>query len=136
MVYRPVVLIVPGLNVLPAGAVTFHVTALPVMLEPVTFHILDSDGERAAAATNFPLSLAYATTIHKAQGTTLDEMSVDLRHLWEPGHAYVALSRVRSPRGLYIGGWNPRSILVDPQVSALHRSIGLDGSTARDFAAE
>jgi ATP-dependent DNA helicase PIF1 len=50
-------------------------------------------------------------------------MMVDLRGLWEPGQAYVALSRVRSAKGLYIEGWNARSIIVDPQVTAFHAGL-------------
>jgi hypothetical protein len=94
-----------------------------IELERAVFHLLNADGERVASASNFPISLAYAATIHKAQGTTLDSMRVDLRGLWEPGQAYVALSRVRSSAGLYIDGWRPGSVIVDPQVVAFHRGL-------------
>jgi hypothetical protein len=94
-----------------------------VEIEPYTFDHLDAEGEKVASATNFPVTLAYATTIHKAQGMTLDKMSVDLRALWEPGHAYVALSRVRTARELYIEGWSPKSIIVDPEVSRFHSGL-------------
>jgi len=92
-------------------------------IERATFHLLDANGERAASASNFPVTLAYATTIHKAQGTTLDRMMVDLANLWEPGHAYVALSRVRAPSGLFIEKWSPRSIMVDPAVTHFHQNL-------------
>ncbi len=97
-----------------------------VYIPRTTFDLLDADGDKVASATNFPLTLAYATTIHKAQGSTLDRMWVSLRNLWEPGHAYVALSRVRDADSLFITGWDARSIKVDPNVAAFHHEIGAD----------
>lgn len=50
-----------------------------------------------------PVRLAYAGTVHRAQGETLSRVVVDLRHtFWEHGQLYVALSRVRSPDGLLV----------------------------------
>lgn len=94
-----------------------------VLIEKNDFTLLDADGLPAVTATNFPVSLAYALTIHKAQGTTLDQMTVDLRRLWEPGQAYVALSRARSSQGLWIEGWNEGSIFLDPAVYRFHKSL-------------
>lgn len=87
-----------------------------VRVERIPFSLLNADGEVVAVGSNFPISLAYASTIHEAQGTTLDRMVVDLKSLWEPGHAYVAVSRVKSPNGLFIKSWNKSSIKVDPIV--------------------
>jgi ATP-dependent exoDNAse (exonuclease V) alpha subunit len=61
------------------------------------------DGE--ARFSQFPLRLAYALTIHKAQGMTLDAAYVDIRAAREPGQAYVALSRVRTLAGLHLKEW-------------------------------
>ncbi|MEK6580487.1 MAG: helicase C-terminal domain-containing protein, partial [Bdellovibrionota bacterium] len=72
--------------------------------------------------------LAWAFTIHKAQGTTLDRARIDLRRLWEPGQAYVALSRVKSPKGLTIEGWDRSSIVSDPDVRQFHAEIFEDGT--------
>ena len=61
----------------------------------------------------FPLILAYAVTIHKCQGLSLDCAIVDLSDdVFSEGMAYVALSRVRSLSGLYITAFNPQSIMV------------------------
>ena len=87
-----------------------------VDLEKATFSLLDGEGETIAALINFPVNLAWATTIHKAQGSTLDRMAVDISRLWEPGQAYVALSRLTSGSELRIARWDPSSIRVDPQV--------------------
>lgn len=84
------------------------------------FTCLNGDGQEVAAAWNFPVSLAWATTIHKAQGASLDCMIVDLSALWEPGQAYVALSRVRSTQGLFIERWNAASIRAEPVVTAFY----------------
>ncbi|EKD41612.1 MAG: hypothetical protein ACD_73C00624G0002 [uncultured bacterium] len=94
-----------------------------VEIEKTSFSLLNADGQEVAAARNFPVTLAYATTIHKAQGATLDAMVCDLRKLWEPGQAYVALSRLKSGDGLTLMGWDEQSIRVDPQVVAFHRSL-------------
>ena len=74
-------------------------------------------------ARNFPMSLAWAVTIHKAQGSTLDKIWVDIRRLWEPGQAYVALSRVTDPDELWVEGWDARSIFTDPAVRAFTKAI-------------
>jgi ATP-dependent exoDNAse (exonuclease V) alpha subunit len=88
-----------------------------------TFSVLDADGREMASATNFPVTLAYATTIHKAQGATLDGMVCSLKGLWEPGQAYVALSRLKSGDGLRLTGWDESSIRVDPEVVRFHEKL-------------
>lgn len=87
-----------------------------IEIEKATFSMLDADGDVVAAVTNYPVSLAWATTIHKSQGATLDRMLVNLRNLWEPGQAYVALSRVSRGEDLFIESWSPSSIKVDSDV--------------------
>jgi ATP-dependent exoDNAse (exonuclease V) alpha subunit len=94
-----------------------------IELEKAEFTLLDADGNPAVSARNFPVTLAWAMTIHKAQGTTLDQLHVDLRKIWEPGQAYVAISRVRTPDGLFIEGWSPRAIFCDQEVVSFHRSL-------------
>lgn len=94
-------------------------------VDKMVFVYSDGDGEAVASAKNYPINLAWGTTIHKAQGGTFDRLAVDLRNLWEPGHAYVALSRVRSPEGLTVESWNRRSFRASPEVLAFHRAIGM-----------
>lgn len=95
-----------------------------VVIEKSTFSLANGDGETIATARNFPMNLAYATTIHKAQGSTFDKVHLDLRRLWEPGHAYVALSRVRQAGDLSLMGWTQDSFRISPAVSDFHASIG------------
>ncbi len=87
------------------------------------FSSLDGDGNEVVAAWNFPVTLAWATTIHKAQGASLDRMIVDLHRLWEPGQAYVALSRVRSGAGLRIERWSPESIRAERLVTSFYDGL-------------
>lgn len=86
----------------------------------------DADGNILASVLQFPLVLGYATTIHKSQGATLDEIWCDLGSLWEPGQAYVALSRLRSARGLNLLRWNSSSIRLDPQVVQFYKNLSGD----------
>ncbi len=94
-----------------------------VTVEKQQFSYLDADGNIVASVIQFPLGLAYATTIHKSQGATLDELWCDLSNLWEPGQAYVALSRLRYARGLKILKWSPGSIRVDPFVRQFYSDM-------------
>jgi len=90
-------------------------------LETYSFTLLDGNGEEAAFASNFPVTLAYASTIHKVQGTTLPRVHVSLKNLWEPGQAYVALSRAESGDGITIMGWDRHSIKADDLVRDFYK---------------
>lgn len=92
-------------------------------LKPTSFSVLDAEGNPAATATNFPLNLAWACTIHKAQGATLDKAHVDLRGVWEHGQSYVALSRVRSLDDLTLEGYTPNGFKLDPAVKDFYRRM-------------
>lgn len=94
-----------------------------IKVEKMQFSLMDPDGNVKASAIQYPLVLAYATTIHKSQGATLDELWCDLASLWEPGQAYVALSRLRDSSGLHIVRWSERSIITDPAVNLFYSQI-------------
>lgn len=104
------------INIQPDKIIVEKENGRDVTVEKTQFSIQDPDGNVVASLINFPLCLAYATTIHKSQGSTLDSLWVDLRRLWEPGQAYVAISRLRSEQGLNLIGWNPNSIIADSAV--------------------
>ena len=63
-----------------------------------------------------PLKLAWAITIHKSQGMSLDQALVDLSQTFEYGQGYVAISRVRSLSGLHLKGTNPKAYQMHPRV--------------------
>lgn len=102
------------------GILTLETRRRCIEVEPFTFTILNGDGVEVAFARNFPVTLAYANTIHKMQGTTLDRVHVSLKALWEPGQAYVALSRARSGKGITIMGWDASSIKADHAVRVFY----------------
>jgi hypothetical protein len=86
-----------------------------VAVEPVEWTITDGSVV-LARIFQLPLRLAWAITVHKSQGMTLDAAVIDLGHAFEYGQGYVALSRVRSLQGLYLSGWNRRALEVHPEV--------------------
>jgi ATP-dependent exoDNAse (exonuclease V) alpha subunit len=77
----------------------------------------------AGTFTQYPLRLAWALTIHKSQGLTLDKVYIDLgRGTFAHGQAYVALSRCRTLEGLALARpLRPTDILFDPAVMAYRR---------------
>jgi ATP-dependent DNA helicase PIF1 len=82
------------------------------------------DGDKTIAEiSQLPLRLAWAITIHKSQGMSLDAAEVDLSGSFEPGMGYVALSRVRSIDGLYIKGINNMAMVVNPQIAELDAKL-------------
>jgi ATP-dependent DNA helicase PIF1 len=70
-----------------------------------------------------PLMLAWASTIHKAQGITLEKATIDLCDAFCDGHVYVALSRVKSINGLYLKSFDPTRIIVSEKVKEYLKSI-------------
>ncbi len=69
-----------------------------------------------AEITQVPLKLAWAVTIHKSQGMTLDSAVIDLSQAFVPGQGYVALSRVKNWGGLYLKGINAKALEIDQTV--------------------
>jgi ATP-dependent DNA helicase PIF1 len=69
----------------------------------------------------FPLTLAYANSIHKMQGASLDVCEMDLgASIFAEHQIYVALSRVRSLEGVYLSAFHPHRIRVNPKVAAFY----------------
>ncbi|MES2995875.1 MAG: DEAD/DEAH box helicase [Verrucomicrobiota bacterium] len=89
------------------------------------------EGEKGGVFKQFPLRLAWACTIHKSQGLTLDSALVDIRAAREPGQAYVAVSRVKSLAGLHLKDWFS-GMFISPQAKEFHRRIseGRGGETS------
>jgi len=89
---------------------------------PQTWSI--EDGSKIIAEmTQVPLKLAWAVTIHKSQGMTLDKAVIDLSKSFVEGQGYVALSRVKSLDGLYLLGFNHTALQVHNEIINLDKEI-------------
>lgn len=78
-----------------------------------TWAIEDETGKPLASFVQVPLRLAWAITVHKSQGMTLDAAMIDLSRAFEKGQGYVALSRLRDLTGLKLKGLNQTALEVD-----------------------
>ena len=85
-----------------------------VIAEPEEWIIEDETGDVLASYEQVPLCLAWAITIHKSQGMTLEAAEIDLSRTFELGQGYVALSRLKSLAGLQLLGMNDMSLQLDP----------------------
>ncbi|MBI4992946.1 MAG: AAA family ATPase [Candidatus Magasanikbacteria bacterium] len=97
---------------------------------------IEENGEVRAQITQLPLRLAWAITVHKSQGMSLDEAVMDLSQVFEFGQGYVALSRVRRLSGLHLLGWNDRAFQVHPEVLAKDESFRLASQEAEALFAK
>ena len=95
--------------------------AMPISREDYSIRV---GGSEIAMRSQFPLALAWAVTVHKSQGLTLDRVEVSLDRAFEAGMAYVALSRAKSLEGLRIkGGIASAALRADPKVVAFYSKM-------------
>lgn len=71
-----------------------------------------------AKVEQFPLKLAWALTVHKSQGATLDYVNLDLTETFTHNMGYVALSRATSLEGIHLSGFNETALEIDPVIIA------------------
>lgn len=91
-------------------------------IEPHEWDFDPTNEKETGVFIQFPLRLAWACTIHKSQGLTLDSALIDIRAARDPGQAYVAISRVKSLAGLHLKDWF-QGMFISPQAKDFHRKI-------------
>jgi ATP-dependent DNA helicase PIF1 len=85
---------------------------------------VEEDGKLLYKVVQFPFILAYALSIHKVQGSTLDYAIIDIGYsVFESSMSYVALSRVRSLEGLFLQMYQPSKIFCNKEALEFYESI-------------
>lgn len=93
-----------------------------IIAELATWSI-EENGKILAEIRQLPLRLAWAITVHKSQGMTLDAAQVDLSKCFEKGMGYVALSRVRSLAGIRVIGFNDLALEVNTEMLTFDQEL-------------
>jgi len=93
-----------------------------IIVSPVTWEV-EEDDVVLARIKQIPLRLAWAITVHKSQGMSLDAAEIDLRKSFEYGMGYVALSRVRSLNGIKLLGINEMALAVNEEIYGLDEKL-------------
>jgi len=93
------------------------------VMVPEVWSVLEADSV-VAERKQVPLSLAWAVSVHKCQGMTLDRVEASLSQAFDHGMVYVALSRVKSLQGLRLRGFAPSKATAHPDVVSFYRSLG------------
>ena len=101
-----------------------------LLAEPMEWSMSEG-GKILAQITQTPLRLAWAMTVHKSQGMSLDAAHMDLSEAFEYGQGYVALSRVRTLGGLSLAGLNERALKVHPEILAKDAEFRAQSAQAR-----
>lgn len=99
-----------------AGPVVKTRSGKVITVTALEWNVEDS-GKILAKITQLPLRLAWAITVHKSQGMSLDAAHMDLSRAFEYGQGYVALSRVRTLSGVSLVGINERALQVHPAIA-------------------
>jgi ATP-dependent DNA helicase PIF1 len=97
---------------------------------------LAEDNKVIAEVTQIPLRLAWAITVHKSQGMSLDAAEIDLSKAFVYGQGYVALSRVRTLDGLKMLGMSPTALRVDPKIVTIDERFRSESGQAEDAFVE
>lgn len=93
-----------------------------VTIRPDTWELRDGDKKRASVS-QLPIRLAWAITIHKSQGMTLDGARIDLRKAFVEGMGYVALSRVKDLQSLSLAGINQMALRISPEAIEIDKTL-------------
>lgn len=114
--------------------IDFTVEGLPIVkfkcgfVKTINYHIWELEGElevkKGYGIKQIPLILAWAITIHKSQGSTLELAEIDIGNgIFECGQSYVALSRIKDIEGLYLISFNPLKIKISKKVQDYYKKL-------------
>jgi ATP-dependent exoDNAse (exonuclease V) alpha subunit len=96
---------------------------------------VEEGGKVRASVSQLPLKLAWAITVHKSQGMTLDAAVIDLGRAFDRGMGYVALSRVRELKNISLIGFNAVALQVSPRVQSLDAGFRAASARAEEYVA-
>ncbi|KAF7562686.1 hypothetical protein G7046_g1446 [Stylonectria norvegica] len=94
-----------------------------ILCQPEDWKVELPNGDIQAKRTQLPLILAWALSIHKAQGQTLERVKVNLGRVFEKGQAYVALSRATCQDGLEVLGFDKNKVMAHPRVISFYNKL-------------
>ena len=94
---------------------------------------IDENGKTKASVSQLPLKLAWAITVHKSQGMTLDAAEIDLGRAFDRGMGYVALSRVRKLENITLIGFNTMALQVSRRVQTLDKGFLAESAKAEEY---
>ena len=98
-------------------------TTRDLLCQRETWKVELPNGEVQASRSQIPLILAWALSIHKAQGQTLERVKVDLGKVFEKGQAYVALSRATRMDGLQVLRFDPKKVVAHEKVRSFYSNL-------------
>ncbi|MCK9587906.1 MAG: PIF1 family DEAD/DEAH box helicase [Terrimicrobiaceae bacterium] len=99
-----------------------------VLAKPSSWKVMDEE-EVQAEIVQVPIRLAWAITVHKSQGMSLDAAEIDLSKAFAEGMGYVALSRVRTLAGIKLDGLNEMALRVNPEITELDNNLKAQSET-------
>ena len=113
------------MNILENGPVPLIVVKFSNgIIKTIAQHFWQSEDYPTIAIGQYPLCLAWALTIHKIQGATLEMAEIDIgQSVFEYGQTYVALSRIQSLNGLYLSAFHAQKIMANPIVQQFYSDI-------------
>ncbi len=103
-----------------------------IELQMSTWEMVNESGKVVASVSQYPIRLAWAITVHKSQGMSIDSAIMNLSNTFVEGQGYVALSRVRTLNGLFLEGINPVAFRINDLVFEYDQSFQMDSESVED----
>ncbi len=123
--------VVTGFEDLTGWPIVKLLSGREITIKPETWELMDGD-KRRASLSQIPLRLAWAITIHKSQGMTLDAAQIALGNAFVEGMGYVALSRVRGLNSLYLDSLGGMALRVSPLAKEIDGELQRRSVAARE----